>query len=504
MKKRRQKTETSSQSHTHLTSSYLLWPLVAIVLLHFIGVLFPQHFTWGFNFWGFLPQSLSLVVLITALVLLSPFIYDKWTSPLAPFLTRLLQPNRRKNRVVVIAIGSILLFALFYVFRSRAHVYGDGFTILAEAADLKLPQLHGQMYVQILSLLLHHYSTVTFNSLLGFAAETTFAIVNSIGGVVGIWALYRIATLLTSDQAERWFILVGSLSSGAVILFFGYIEHYTWAMSIGLWSVYWLVKHIQHSCAIWPSVLFAVLASAFHLVALPFLAATVVTMVLLKADQQDRPLRSLVTKFLILILITSFTGAITSQFAGKWQVLVPLWPVAGNPYWFLSLAHLIDMVNLIILIAPFGVVAAIVGLISSKWRTSRVGMEGTTLAGVSAFAFLAAFWIDPTIGAARDWDLLAVFGFPLSLWGVHSICQRLPKDSARIKYLPAMLIVMLICIIPNLIEKNDLNRAVVRLDTMLWHDAHYQKDYRQAERCLPWGHALSYNVGDMERSVKYF
>ena len=67
-----------------------------------------------------------------------------------------------------------------------------------------------------------------------------------------------------------------------------------------------------------------------------------------------------------------------------------------------------------------------------------------------------------------------------------------------------MVALALITVVPNLIEKNDLQTAVARLDQNLWHDIHYQQEYKEAERCYPWGVVLRLEVHDIDRPIKYF
>ncbi|MBN1212726.1 MAG: tetratricopeptide repeat protein [candidate division Zixibacteria bacterium] len=53
-------------------------------------------------------------------------------------------------------------------------------------------------------------------------------------------------------------------------------------------------------------------------------------------------------------------------------------------------------------------------------------------------------------------------------------------------------------------EKRDLALALNRIDNKLWGDAHYQKNYKNAERCDSWGYTLKFKLGDFKRAEKYY
>ena len=182
---------------------------VAVIGLHIVGVLFPSYNTWGFHYWSLLPKTVAFGILALALLL----IILPMSSALAALAARLFGPLvsslQKGRRTVLIAAVSLLMFAVLFIFRSRAHVYGDGFFILGAAADPEGLKLFGQSYLQVLSMILYHFSVPGLGYALGLPAETAFAIVNCVGGVVGIWALFRISCLLATDTAGRWFILLG-------------------------------------------------------------------------------------------------------------------------------------------------------------------------------------------------------------------------------------------------------------------------------------------------------
>jgi len=476
----------------------------AVIGLHIIGILFPTYDTWGFHYWGLLSKPVALGFLAAALLLIIPFI----SSALAALVTRLFSPLvsflRKSGRTVLIVAVSLLVFAVLFIFRSRAHVYGDGFFILGAAADPEGLKLFGQSYLQVLSMILYHFTVPGLGYALGLSSETAFAIVNCIGGVVGIWALYRISCLLTADTARRWFIFLGSLTSGALILFFGYVEHYTWATSLALWALYFTIRHVQGHKSAGKAFLFALLAAGFHLIVLPYLAIVIVSISIKKSSFDKLLLATPIAMLFAAIVLGSVGLAVLVQLTKLPDVFVPLWPLPDNPYWVLSWAHLKDVFNQAILVAPLGVAFLIFYFLAKGPSSSAPTPEGRILAGVSLLTFLASFWIDPELGAVRDWDLLSFYGFPLSLWGLYRLTQMIPRSLSLHTLIVPVIITGMIHLSPNLLEKTNLKTATLHLDRMLWDSPQYQVNYQKALRAMVWGTILRDSVDEPELAVKYF
>lgn len=86
-------------------------------------------------------------------------------------------------------------------------------------------------------------------------------------------------------------------------------------------------------------------------------------------------------------------------------------------YTLFSLAHMLDLFNLIFLISP---IALIIPIFAFRYRKEiLVTTWGTFLLISSLCGLLFAFLWNPDIGMLRDWDLFAPFLFPLLLLGGH-------------------------------------------------------------------------------------
>jgi len=204
-----------------------LTPFFAIPVIHIIGSVFPGYNTWGFNYWSLFDLRLSLVILLLACLLMIPpvsaNIWKMFGLIFAGPIRLLKNLNPYFSRLLV----SIALLCLFFFLRSRAHIYGDGYQVLSLYSSEADIMIGAQLYLQVFSIFLYQLVIPGLTGLFGVSVDKAFALINSAAGVAGFWAIYLIAGRLTSRMRGRIFLLCSALTSGSVILFFGYIETYT-------------------------------------------------------------------------------------------------------------------------------------------------------------------------------------------------------------------------------------------------------------------------------------
>jgi len=337
-------------------------------------------------------------------------------------------------------------------------------------------------------------------SLFGFAPEFTFAAINCLAGVVGFWAIYVISRLLGDSRTGKIAIMLCAFSSGAMLLFFGHIETYAWPVALGLWSINFTIRYTRGLSSLLPAVAFALAAAAFHAIALPFLFSVLAVAVIKYLSSRDNS-TGREYRFIFLIMIA---GSIVFAFAGDYigmpGVFVSLYPEPDNPYWALSLDHLRDIANALIFLAPAGILLLVASLFQQN--TESEPDNENTLALFALATFLPAFWIDPALGAMRDWDLLSFYGIPLSICGACRFINRTPGYSHGAIAVGALVIVF-VHLTPNLIEKRNPDTAVRFLDSALNNDPHYQITYLKGGRLLSWGTVLSH-MNQNQRSKKYY
>ena len=478
------------------------WFFAVIVLIQFAGLFIPPQWSWGFNFWRLFPLGVSIAALGFALLVMTPLSPGRGVNGISNVLRPVTHGIGRWNRALVVSIVSLLLLAIFYLLRSRAHVYGDGYLVIEVASTpIKYWPL-SEYFMKPLSLFLFRFWT----ALLSPARDTSPAYIISAldagAGVVAFWALYRLSRLLVTGVGRQWFLLLGSLASGSVALFFGYIEYYTWPVSLVLWSLAFSIGYLKHQNRLWLAFLTAIIAVGFHFFALPVLALTVIVW-WISPDEHGTAVRRF--SFLIAnltLIILSVVSAAIYQLSDLQGTVLAVWPEAGHSYWALSLSHLLDMLNEILLVAPLGLLALVLTAFVRR-RSEKIDYAGNSLLSVSLFLFLLTFWINPELGAARDWDLLSFFGLPFSMWGAYALLKRLPERVETPGLLVQVLVLSLILVVPNVYEKSNLSVATDRLDDVLWQDSHYQEDHRQANNSRQWAGTLMRHVGSTRKAIRY-
>jgi tetratricopeptide (TPR) repeat protein len=225
--------------------------------------------------------------------------------------------------------------------------------------------------------------------------------------------------------------------------------------------------------------------------------------VFLKSGARGNSVRGIsLTKINIVFVLGSLALAVALHLM-KQTTLVPMWPIDGNPYSVLSAQHLIDVLNQLVLVAPLGVALLIFGALYGRRRAVAVGAEDAILGAAALLFFLTAFWVDPRIGAVRDWDLLSFYGIPLTLWGLLRFTKYFAHRQVGSGWLVAVSVLVLIGIGPNLYEKNNPESTLERLDRLVCNDMHYQTNYQLGDRCVAWVSVLQVGMGREDLAIKY-
>lgn len=298
-----------------------------IITLYILSNFIDHSYAWGFNYWSEFPLFVSISVLLLC------FIFVLLLSARKCFrieLTKLKKKEKSENKSSKIALYgfiSISLFIIFMAFRCKAHFYGDGYTLLSGLSKNERAIYAGKLYLESASVLLNYYAIKSLGWF-GITPETAFAASSSFAGVIAIWGLYKIAALLTDNGFSKWLIFAGSLTSGGVILFFGYIENYTWMNGLGLWSLYWSIKYLKGYDKIWPSIFLACLAVSFHISALSYLVLSIMVYILKKTPEPQK----LVIRISLLFILTPFVITNLLKILELPQILVPLLPYTNYPY----------------------------------------------------------------------------------------------------------------------------------------------------------------------------
>ncbi|MEW5700824.1 MAG: tetratricopeptide repeat protein [Candidatus Zixiibacteriota bacterium] len=478
----------------------MLFGIGVLTLWHLIAAGIPGIRTWGLDYWSEVPVSVRwlLVVLVGAAML----------APVA----RSVDASVTQIRIRVGRWGGVLLaaglVALFLVFRSRGLAYGDGYSFPGYLAGGKLPQLGSQLMVMWLDLVTHWAFHRALVMPFGGSVELTYGIISALAGVFMLWAIVRMAAAVAAGHPARRLLVASALASGSVALWFSYVEAYSLTNAAGLWALVFAIESQKRPRRMWLAWALWALACAFHLQALPLalpLAWATWRLRRLAAAPLTRQMAGV--RFAVGFAICAL-GSILMHLTGH-AVTVPLWSTPDSAYTALSLPHLLDALNQILLVAPVGALGLILWLtqrVDTPSRPESRAITPQTGSGVLAVAVVAlwyfAFWVDPLLGAFRDWDLLAGFGIPMSLWAGTVILGR-SRATLSWRWVPVAALAVA-HVAPFIFALQNETRAALRVDRLVRQDMHYSGGFYRGMRLVSWGFLMAKKQGRWDIAAEHF
>jgi hypothetical protein len=280
----------------------------------------------------------------------------------------------------------------------------------------------------------------------GISVENLYAVTSVLAGVGFVYVLFLLADSLGRDAAEKATFFGLVVTSGAMQLFFGYIENYT-LISLGiLISLYLGLRSLQRGASLaWPSLALAV-TNAYHpstLVLWPAMGYVAWRRASGagargKLREWGRLLGPPILVFVCLVGLMSAGGhgpaaLLDNDRPGGADGIpfVPLFEVSNEwqHYTMFSGAHLLDWANEHFLISPVGLPLLLLGFIAYIARRKPAGAdrdgqgidraesgqgetEVTRFLTAASLAYLVLTFVwNPDYGGRQDWDLFAPSAF---------------------------------------------------------------------------------------------
>lgn len=335
----------------------------------------------------------------------------------------------------------------------RSHVpYGDG------------PEMTGELeagawsnFKQPLDRFLNALAFRGLRAVLGADAETSVALVSTLAGA-GYWlGVARIGRggWLAMPPVAVW-LLAGT--HGAVALFCGHVESYSLLLAATSWTLVLALESAFGRTPLWVAGLVFGLAVAIHLQAVWLALALPVAWGARWAGRRGEPgaVPAAVREALVgagvslvplalVMLAFAVTGKGLAGFSpatfggGDDRLFVPL-SRPETPYerfTMFSRAHLAAFGNELLLVAPAGLLLALVGPLGRR-RDGRRCDAGTWVllaatAGAVAFAFVfnPDLMVFSPLGALAEWDLFAFLAAPVTLLGMWWLRTAMDPGPAR-------------------------------------------------------------------------
>ncbi|MBM3319229.1 MAG: tetratricopeptide repeat protein [Candidatus Eisenbacteria bacterium] len=365
---------------------------------------------------------------------------------------------------------ALLLFGLFYAFRSKNHFLGDGWLVITllerdEDPIVTRPGM-GTLFV--------HRALFRLVRALGVGEEFVFVLLSCAAGVLfACWVVRwarAVAPALHPEQTRGAVLLLAAvpLTVGTMQLFFGYVENYALAHLLLLAFLAEGSRVLLRGGSRIPAATFFALAAAAHWAVLALLPALLVLWPrsngsLLGKARARLPEIGLVLLFLVPPSLAQ--ARLVHQFHP--------WIAIGEeaPYGILSRDHLLFSLNFALLLAPVPILLFLL-------RRSEKG-EGETrheaffrFLRVASLAGIAlSLVVRPFLGP-RDWDLLSLFVAPLALWvSARALVRASPRRIPSLATLAGGL--GLFFLIPWVAGNTTVERGAERVARMIADDPHH-------------------------------
>lgn len=389
----------------------------------------------------------------------------------------------RTARTTVFVLGAMLL-ASIVLFPMQTFFYGDGGLLIPQIHRMSIDPNHDP------SLLLNLKSSPLAGLLLVAltknipTAFTWLSIPLPGTALYPFHALSVIVTVAVLAFAVRWkprteallFLLLLFGNAGA-LLFFGYVEYYL-LVTFAFGAYAFSAERFMGGKGKFTLVLFwFVIAGLSHYMAIALLPSFLYLIAIrLNYRGYMRSNRVIAGVFAAVVL----TGIAIYFLAGlAWsdnRIVMPLTdiesPAGTLSYTLLSSYHLLDLLNLVLLLSPLGVAVIAWNLKNPDWRDSPAFRFHLLSIG---FFSLFLFAANTSLGLARDWDIAAPLGVLISIaaWSALRFCHS-PSNRSVLVFASASVFLAM----PWLAENIHPVRSAERFASIMELDAqHMYKDY---------------------------
>lgn len=446
-----------------------------ILLAHLVSSFFPHYRVWGINHLAYFPLHIRIILTLLPVAVFIPPINRSIRQVAREPLLALYQRISGNRRYLWYAVLSFLAMGLFWVLRSGTYFWGDGLglaSVLEEGGRIR-------MWAEFLEVLLHINLHKLLNLFFSADAQLTYQLASIAAGGILVFFIFWFSEYIGRDLFEKVFVFCILSTMGSVQLFFGSVEHYSFAyLSVFAYLVLSLRWIDRGGNVLWVVLPFAV-ALAFHFASFYLLPSLAYLLWLKRGVRVNKKvvwgleLGLLVIGILFLVHVFESKPGLTRIF------VLPVEHRFAPGYTSFSGAHLLDLVNEHLLLSPVGLVL-VSALLAAGWRKLDLKSPAVRfLLLVAGFQLLFHFVIDPALGAARDWDLFSALSLGYTILALR-LFLKLGRGLASFKYAATVLAtVSLLSTLPwvalNVLEGKSVQRFrdVMDLDPKRSRNGHF-------------------------------
>jgi tetratricopeptide (TPR) repeat protein len=465
--------------------------IISLLLFFLISWIYPSYWNWSvISIDHLLPYALILfavVGIITLIPAIGRILYNAVTN----LLLNIEQNLARMPNAIKLVLWILIPGALLYILMTNCYIYGDGHLILGH---ISRDNIISKTAYGFSLLVKFAYSTMGLGKLM--EPSGILAVISVICGIVFIYFLYRILALLVEDKAFRLIIFLACSSCAIVVLFTGYAETYSILTAWLAVYTFCTIKYVRGNFRSLPLFLIFLIGVFWHIWFIAFFPSLMFLLNKRFKILSGNIIPALAGLFVIGVYIG---GRLVTR--NGIPATLPIFNNADTNYSIFSIQHLLDFFNILIFTGPVLILLAIVLLIAStgKKKTNEIKM----LLYLAVPAIIFSFFIDPALGAARDWDLLSIFALPAILFAA-AIMAKNASEKADYKFL--LIPILMLGIIHTglfMAVNKDSDAAVDRMVRLLKEDTHYTSAYYEGERIIPFVAILS-NIYERHKDATLF
>ncbi len=388
--------------------------LILLFAFRFVPFAFPESRMWGVNHLNFLSDIAVYSYLALAIIIIT-ISSSRLNNPLNNIYNRL--SNLMSSKRYLLWGGlSLIAIVIFWLLKIPISILGDGYTIINNIGN-ELPVVFKWTESGAVGIV---YYVSRILPVEGIArGEYAYALLSVVSGGGTLFFFLAIAYEISNDIKGRFFAFCLLLSSGWLLLFFGYAENYPVLWIFITAYIYLAILNLKGRVSIiFPAL---VLAAGIYLhLLIGFFAVSYLALIFTRG--KGKRIFSRYKKFLFIMASLAVAGAMF-LFIREYQSSIafqshflPIW--SGKPltpdYAAFSLSHLLDIVNLYTLLIPLWPLLFFVAWYNRK--KFNLDPLDIFLLTFSCGGFIFIMIIDPRLGMGRDWDLFALTGLGPALF----------------------------------------------------------------------------------------
>jgi cytochrome c-type biogenesis protein CcmH/NrfG len=448
---------------------FLPW-MAVLILSHLLTMYIAPAYMWGIHFYRFYPAWIGWILTLATLAILIPGVGEFLYERLEALAEKIKKPFVKLGPNKTFLLLSLFSLPLFWIFRSRLHLLGDGYFRIEDLPEARLhltEWLDGFIHLVAYRVMVKLIPTWT--------PELTYSTISILCGGVFVFLGLKLSSLLGKTGLGKVLIFFFLVSLGSIQLFFGYVESYTILQVVLLAYILFSAMYLSGKTNIFPALSSFVISIGLHISSLVFAPSFIYLLVagyrrverekaapgpksvsapkrstkrqkdrLRKKGLQAKPVVNIPTFIALILASVAILFWIRKVAAGlektgKGIFILPLKATESYPFGMFSPAHISEFANQLLLLSPLGI-SLIIFFLFFKIKLKGFSAESAGkdrlinfLILASSFSFIYLFVFNFTLGSA-DWDLrsssapfFGLLGVLLFLrWGEERTADRRP------------------------------------------------------------------------------